>query len=311
MLGLWLLVFLLAWLTSRTWRLRRALVKWPLATVTAIITVVALIAATLPVVGIYRIYQPPASAAPAITIAATPERLARGERLAELCVQCHSSTGNLPLDGANGDITDGALGNLYPTNLTPAGEIAAWRDGELRRAIREGIHVSGRTLLLMPSAQYRSMSDEDVAALIVYLRNQPAIQRALPTTQVNLLGAAVIGVGIFPISRQAPVTEAVVAPPAGPTAAYGEYLATIGGCAACHGAGLQGGTDQFVPIGPNLPALVGLWSTEAFVTFFRTGVDPYGRTIDPDQMPWDLYHRAFTDEELQALDAYLRALPAP
>ena len=77
-----------------------------------------------------------------------------------------------------------------------------------------------------------------------------------------------------------------------------------------HGEGLRGGTDQFVPIGPNLPALVGLWSAEEFVTFFRTGVDPYGRTIDPQQMLWDLYKRAFTDQELQAIDAYIRTLPA-
>lgn len=309
-LGLWLLVVLMAWLTRRAWRVRRGLVKWPFVLVSGFATIVTVVAASLPLIGLYRIYWPAPSTAPDVVIAATPERLARGARLAHLCVQCHASTGALPLDGAAADMTDGALGALYPSNLTPAGAIAAWSDGELRRAIREGLHASGRSLLLMPAAQYRLMSDEDAAALIAYLRSQPAVQRDLPATQVNVLGAAVIGAGIFPISRQALVTEVMVAPPAGATAAYGEYLVTIGGCAACHGEGLRGGTDQFVPLGPNLPALVSLWSTEDFVSFMRTGVDPYGRTIDPAQMPWNLYNQALTDEELQAVDAYLRTLPA-
>jgi mono/diheme cytochrome c family protein len=161
----------------------------------------------------------------------------------------------------------------------------------------------------MPSDQYRPLSDEDVGALVAYLRSQPAVTRELPTTQVNVLGAAVIGAGVFPISRQAPVVGKVTAPSVGSTAAYGEYLVAIGGCAACHGAGLRGGMDQFVPIGPNLPALVGTWTTTGFVTMMRTGVDPYGRTIDPDQMPWDLYARTFTDEKLQAIDVYIRTLP--
>jgi len=309
--GLWLLVVLMAWLIRRAWRMRRGLVKWPLTILASLLTVLLLVGATLPLIGLYRIYQPSSSAAPAITIAATPERLARGERLAQLCGQCHSSTGALPLAGAADDITGGVLGAIYPANLTPAGELATWSDGELRRAIREGIHPSGRTLLLMPSDQYRSLRDEDVAALIVYLRSQPAIEHDLPATQVNVLGAAVIGAALFPLSRQAPVVDVIMAPPAGPTEAYGEYLVTIGGCASCHGVGLRGGTDQFVPVGPNLPVLVGRWSTADFVAFFRTGVDPYGRAIEPDRMPWDLYNRAFTDEELQAIDAYIRALPVP
>ncbi len=307
--GLWGLVLLLAWLMRRAGRLRRAWMKWSVLSVTRLLTLVVLVAATLPLIGLYRIYRPIAAVAPTMTIMATPERLARGEKLAELCVQCHSSTGTLPLDGANNDITDGALGNLYPPNLTPAGAIATWSDGELVRAIREGIHQSGRTLLLMPSDQYHPMSDEDVSALVAYLRSQPAVTRDLPSTQVNVLGAAVIGAGVFPISRQTPVVGVVTAPPVGLTAAYGEYLVTIGGCAACHGAGLRGGTDQFVPIGPNLPALVGTWTTEGFMTMMRTGVDPYGRAIDPEQMPWDLYNRAFSDEELQAIDVYIRTLP--
>src|SRR5262245_28239778 len=114
----------MAWLTRRAWRARRALVKWPLTLLTALLTIVRLVAASLPLIGLYRIYQPPASAAPDLTIAATQEQRARGERLAHFCVQCHSSTGALPLDGAADDITDGVLGALYPSNLTPAGELA-------------------------------------------------------------------------------------------------------------------------------------------------------------------------------------------
>src|SRR5690606_12229479 len=116
----------------------------------------------LPLVGLYRLHWPRTAPAPDLQLAGTPEQLTRGKHLAYLCVQCHSSTGDLPLDGAKNDITDGNLGTLYPTNLTPGGPLRDWTDGEIVRAIREGIHPNGRTLLLMPSEQYRGMSDEDV-----------------------------------------------------------------------------------------------------------------------------------------------------
>jgi len=168
-----LLTLLLAWLTRCAWRARRALIKWPGAILAGLLSVICLVVTLLPLMGVYRIYGPSVAAAADLQIAGTPDQRERGQRLATLCAGCHSSTGSLPLDGAASDMTEGSLGVLYPSNLTPGGPLRGWTDGEIVRAIREGIHQSGRSLLLMPSSQYRAMSDDDAQALVAYLRSRP------------------------------------------------------------------------------------------------------------------------------------------
>ena len=52
--------------------------------------------------------------------------------------------------------------------------IGNWTDGEVIRAIREGVSRDGQALFpLMPYAGFRHMSDEDVYALVAYLRTLP------------------------------------------------------------------------------------------------------------------------------------------
>jgi hypothetical protein len=152
------------------------------------------------------------------------------------------------------------------------------------------------------------MSDTDVQSLVTYLRSQPAVERQTPEAQVSFLNAVLIGLGIFPIGVQPPVTGPVEAPPLGPTVEYGGYLVTISGCGECHGENLQGGTNQFVPTGPNLPAIVSGWSSEEFIGTMRTGVDPYGHSVNPDTMPWQSYSAAYTDDELEAIYTYILSL---
>jgi mono/diheme cytochrome c family protein len=302
------LAVLFGWLARRVWRAQRALVKWPGAIICWLLALVCISAGGLALLGVYRVYLPGAAPAPAVQVAGSPEQVARGERLAQLCVGCHSSAGRLPLDGSAENFLD-SLGTLYAPNLTPGGPLLTWSDGEILRAIREGVHADGRSLLIMPSDQYRSMSDADVQSVVAYLRTQPAVERTTAETQLNLLGALVMGTGIFPLSAQPPRTEPVQAPPVEATAEHGEYLVAISGCGECHGDDLQGGTSQFVPVGPNLRALLAQWSEEEFVQTIRTGVDPYGNAVNPDTMPWQSFSAAYGDNELQAIYVYIRSLP--
>lgn len=91
------------------------------------------------------------------------------------------------------------------------------------RAIREGIGHDGRTLFpLMPYTQYRSMSDEDVASIVVYVPSLPALKRQLPPTNVP-----------FPVNRfinalPQPVTEPVSDPDRRNPVRYGDYLTRLG-----------------------------------------------------------------------------------
>lgn len=236
--------------------------------------------------------------------------LQRGERLAHLCAECHADDGELPLSGGSRNFSP-PLGRLYAPNLTPAGRIATWTDDQVIAAIRHGVDAQGRPLLLMPSAAYAGLSDADVAALVAFLRAQRAVANDVPPRRLNALGAAVVGLGVFPTSadraRRAPAED---------THVRGAHAAALAGCADCHGDDLAGGDPGgFVPTGPGLGHVGREWTGEAFVALFRSGTTPDGRAIDADSMPWRSVGRAFTDGELRDLHAYVRATtdrgPAP
>jgi hypothetical protein len=142
------------------------------------------------------------------------------------------------------------------------------------------------------------------------LRAQPTSNRATSPRDLNLLGMMLIGAGLFPTEEQPHIAQPQSSPPAGVTPEYGQYLVSTMGCRTCHGANLEGHPPGgFGPSsGPALPPLVKTWQEAAFVSFFRTGVDPYGRSINPDVMPWQAMGKANTDDELRAIYAYIRSL---
>src|SRR5262249_22359481 len=125
----------------------------------------------------------------------------------------------------------GLPGRVVAPNLTPEAETGAgkWTDDQLARAIREGVGHDGRALFpLMPYRRFRSMSDEDLASVVVYLRSLPPVHNQLPTTEI-----------IFPVKyliRDAPqpLEGAVNSPNPSDRLAYGKYLVTISGCEDCH-----------------------------------------------------------------------------
>jgi mono/diheme cytochrome c family protein len=246
-----------------------------------------------------------------ITVEATPEQLARGAYLVSAfpgCAGCHASnpTADPPILDGKLFTEISALATLYAPNLTPGGRLKEWSDGEIIRAIREGVDRDGRALVLMPSEEYRHLSDQDVRAIVAYLRNQPAVAGDAPLPSLTPLGTALIGTGRFPLSNQAPVQN-VAAPLRGPTAEYGAHLSQISGCGTCHGAALDGqNIPQGPPPGPNLRVVKG-WTEEQFIRSLREGVDPAGKRLT-DEMPWREYGRG-TDDDLRALYLYLTSLP--
>jgi mono/diheme cytochrome c family protein len=163
------------------------------------------------------------------------------------------------------------------------------------------------------------MSEDDLAAVIAYVRSVPPVDNVYPEAQFDVLGGIFIALGMFDtedfgliaaekIDHDAPFRTS---PPAGPTAEYGEYLTSISLCFLCHGADLRGGSaplEEGMPVGPDL-ASVADWSEDEFVTLMRTGEIPSGRELDPEWMPWDIFME-MTDEELSAIYAYLQSLGA-
>lgn len=312
------LVVLFGWLAKRAWGTKRgALLKWPGVILAGLLTLLFALVFVVALMGTFKLYAPAGNPVANVKVAGTPEQIARGAKFAGLCAGCHSTSAKLPLDGSQDDFISGPdtppVGVLYAPNLTPAGEVKDWSDGEFIRAIREGVHKSGRPLIIMPSEEFHNLSDADVQSIVAYLRSQPATankpQSDTPSNGLNLLGALFVGAGIFPTSAQPPLTQPIVAPPEGTTADYGKYLVDNIGCRSCHGADLAGGTPGFgPPPGPNITAVVPKWSEADFIKAIRTGADPTGKSLDPEQMPWKEYSAFATDNDLKAIYAYLHGL---
>ncbi|MGB8647224.1 MAG: c-type cytochrome [Anaerolineae bacterium] len=316
-LGLVALAALLARAARWAWGSKRAWLKWSGLTLATLLTLVVDVVLVILVMGLAKGYLPASNPVSNARVAGTPEQVARGKQLAYVCVSCHSPDGDLPLAGGQrnfGDFGPGGptVGALYAPNLTPAGELAGWSDGEILRALREGVHKNGRSLLIMTSDAFHSLSDEDAQSLVAYLRLQPAVPRDphydTPSNGVNPLGAMLIGLGMFPTSAQPPITQPVVAPPRGPTAEYGKYLVDSLGCHDCHGANLTGGRSggPTGPVAPNLTLTVPRMAEADLLSLFRTGT--VGGNKISDNMPWNNYGRSFTDDDVQALYAFLHGL---
>ena len=302
---------LLGWATSRAWRAKNPFLKWGGTVVGGLLTLVVALVSVVTLIGLVKGYSRVNTPAPEMVVNATPEMIARGEHIADtLCATCHSLNSELPLTGGMdiGKDFPMNLGKYISGNLTPAGPLKDWTDGEIFRAVRDGIDEEGRTLTVMSTVRGRNLSDEDLLAVIAYLRNQPPVPNETldPPDQPNLLAVVMLGAGMLP-EGEPPIEGAIEAPPKGPTVEYGEYLFSYNDCRECHGENLKGGVEgQLAPIGWNLE-LVKAWSEQDFITTMRTGVDPNGYTLSPS-MPWKNVGR-MDDDELAAMYAYLIAMP--
>lgn len=308
--GLVILISLIVLFGALAWRVWRAPQRWVRlvggisASLLTGACVAILVFALLGYQKVHRIYTNPV---PTVQVALTPERIVRGETLARTCAGCHASNAQFPLAG-NNFIADGPpLGTLWAPNLTPT-HIGDWSDGELIRAIREGVGRDGRSLMIMPSQAFKNMSDDDVQALVAYLRTQQPVEPNSPPKQISMLGAFMLG-ALIPdafFTVQAPISTPVVAPLAGRSLEYGRYLSSLG-CQDCHGQNFEGMPNNAEPPGgPSLRAAAQTYSEAEFVAILRTGIRPDGSKLGAG-MPWrDL--EKFSDDEFAALYLYFRSL---
>ncbi len=233
-----ILLALFGWLTLRAWNAKRAVVKWPGCVLTGLVTLSLGLVAIFAAIGFYKLNERRTNPVADIRVAATPAQIARGERLANVCVTCHSWNDQVVLSGSDFIAKFGfpPVGILHSPNLTPAGNISDWSDGELIRAIREGVHKNGRSLLIMPVETFGNLSDDDVQAIVAYLRAQPATDRPTPTNQFNVLGALFMNLSDLR-TAQPPVGSVSSPPPR--TSEYGKYMVDVLGCRDCHGTRLH------------------------------------------------------------------------
>jgi mono/diheme cytochrome c family protein len=248
-----------------------------------------------------------------ISIPTDAAALERGEHLATIliCTRCHVENMAGKVDFA----IPGMLTIPTPNLTTGTGGVGSfYTDADWVRAIRHGVGHDGRALFIMPSKSYYYLGDEDLGAIIAYLKSLPPVDNELPERRIELLGRLMDGAGMFPPDAVEQIDHTgprPTAPEPGVTVAYGEYLART--CTECHGANLNG--IPFGPPGEEVPSpnltpggKLAAWSEEDFFSTIRTGVTPEGHQLNID-MPW-MYYARMSDEELRALWLYLQSLPA-
>ena len=293
---------------------------------------VFLVAAISLTIGWRPILGPKARPLTARKFESTPQRLERGKYIfnsAAGCVDCHSEhdpTGqdHVVLSNMQGSgevmFFDDLPGRVVASNLTPDKETGAgtWSDDQVARAIREGIGHDGRALFpMMPYEHYRSMSDEDLASVIVYMRSLAPIHHELPKTEI-----------IFPVkylmrSAPEPITAPVTAPDPADKLLWGAYVVNMAGCGDCHtptdehgqplpGMEFAGGQVFKGPwisiasanITPDASG-IGYYDEALFLQVMRTGYVKARRLAW--LMPVEQY-KGMTDDDLKAAFAYLRTV---
>lgn len=276
-----------------------------------------------------------------VKVARTPEQVARGEYLVTSvlgCGDCHSTRDwtkyGGPQIGAHlggGEIMDkryGFPGSIQPPNITPdkTQGIGDWTDGEIMRAIREGIDRQGKPLFpFMPYEGYKYLSDGDTEAVVAYLRSIPAAPTATQPKKIDF------PVGFFTAMVPQPLKGPVVAPPREKSVQYGEYLSKVAGCYFCHTPVdskmqalpdmlMAGGQDFHGPWGVvrsgNLTmdpeTGIGAMDREAFIDNVHGQLDPANLvTVTPDKntvMPWITLH-GMTREDLGSIYDFLQTIP--
>ena len=94
---------------------------------------------------------------------------------------CHTIPDGTP--HAGGRAFPIPFGTVYATNITPDKEtgLGSWSDKEILNAMTTGIRPNGERILpLMPYEAYSGMAEEDLKALIAYLRTLEPVRKETP-----------------------------------------------------------------------------------------------------------------------------------
>ncbi len=274
-----------------------------------------------------------------VKVEITPERIKRGEYLANHvtgCMDCHavrdwSKFAGPPVPGTQGAGGDkfgrelGFPGVIYAKNITPAA-IGKWTDGELIRAITQGVNKDDQALFpIMPYLGFNHLSKEDLYSIVAYIRSLQPVESKIPDRELDFPLNFVVKT--IPPKSYTPAPE----PDRTNTLEYGKYLVTIADCAGCHTPSVKGeripgmdyaggeefnlpqGTLRTANITPDNETGIGRWTKEDFIGRFKTFASDSAAniTVGPKGfntiMPWTLM-AGMSEEDLGAIYDYLRTV---
>ena len=241
------------------------------------------------------------------------------------CGNCHTPMGpDGPVAGmelAGGTLFEDQPFTAHAPNITPDPEtgIGGWTDDQIVAAIREGRRPDGSIIgPPMPIELYSDISDRDLRAIVAYLRQANPVRNQVAKWVYRIP---------LPPAYGPPVASVAEVPLADPVA-YGAYIAgPLAHCTECHtpmdATGRRvwsktgaGGAPILGPWGAALPPNLtphredglGAWTDEEIVRAVTRGIGRDGQRLSPP-MGYGFYAN-LTGDDLAALVAYLRSLPA-
>lgn len=291
--------------------------KWVKRTSIALVTLAVIGAITVMVgksVGESKLVRKIAVPVTPVAVRTDPAQIEQGRYLFSTrgCADCH---------GANGAgkvvIKDGPMLVVSPNITTGANSVTtAYKVEDWVRTVRHGVKPNGTPIMIMPSEDYNRLTDDDMAAVIAYVKqlaptagNEAVVQLPTPVKVLYAFGlvkdaAEKIDHALAPST---PVAAAV-------SVEHGAYVANT--CMGCHGARLSGGKIPGAP--PTWPATANLTpgkgsvmpryaTPELFMATLRSGRRPDGTPIS-SVMPFNSL-KQMNDTDVLALYTYLKTLP--
>ena len=272
-----------------------------------------------------------------IKVDITPERIKRGEYLANhvsLCMDCHSTRdwskfsgplvpGTLGKGGEYFDEKTDMPGKLYSKNITPY-NLKDWTDGEIFRTITSGVTKNNEALFpLMPYPYYGKMDREDIYDIIAYIRSLQPIDNPNPDHSLDFPMNFIVNT----IPKDAHLG---IKPKKNDTLSYGTYLTNAATCMECHTQVKQGqiipelafaggrefkgpnGSTVSANITPHLGSGIGKWSSDDFVERFKAynnldSLPQLGQKDVNTIMPWYMLS-GMEQDDLVAIYKYLQSL---
>ena len=274
--------------------------------------------------------------------------IARGEYIFKYQAQCWGCHGTSDTSGsrigmfpapAGGQLFDltnvgPGFGKFWSRNITPDKEtgIGAWTDGEIVQAIREGVRRDRTRLFpIMPVDWYHGMADDDVLAVVAYLRSIPPVIHKVTEREPSLVARGLFAFNV--VKPKEVITGRVTAPERRVSAEYGRYVSNnLADCADCHtprnlqdghfymdslfaGSSITFGGGELEPILVHARNItvdhetgIGRWTEDEFLTAVTTGMRPDSTTLVP-QMPY-AYYKSWDTTDIRAIYAFLKTVPA-
>lgn len=261
--------------------------------------------------------------------------IARGKYLAY--GPAHCGTCHVPMDKYM-DVEKGDLmplsggwelsippGTFRAPNITPDKEtgIGNLTDGEIARTLRYMVGFDNR--FIAPFMSFRDLSDEDLTAIVSFLKSQAPVKHKVERSELSFLGKALVAFNLIkPEDTKGNPPKSIIRDT---SISYGKYLAnSVADCVGCHtnrdmktgeliGKAFAGGmyyeadamSEGVAFVSPNLTphptaGIIADWGENAFVARFRAG-----RVHKGSPMPWGAFSR-MDDLDLKAIYRYLNSL---